>query len=257
MDRSVSRRGLVLSAGIVWGAAGPVWRVAGQEAMTPEGLIEMVGKRYREMEGVELEATVRTEVGLSDSTTKVRLGVRPGVRGNVIVYEAEVAALGGRMVQWTDGARLRTYESKGRKYFDGPAEGTARRSMADGLEKVAERYWRRFGKLTGEWATGKVVKEGEVKLGKEKVACWRVEVRAAEVVARDMQHRGQAMEELWVEKRSGIVLRSVMIWPGAGMVVRKQTDWGYVKPGAAPEEAVAFGRPAGAVDVSEPVMLGK
>ncbi|MBK7927902.1 MAG: hypothetical protein IPJ98_10545 [Bryobacterales bacterium] len=38
---------------------------------------------------------------------------------------------------------------------------------------------------------------------------------------------------------------------------RKQTDRGYGKPGAASEEAVAFGRPAGAVDVSEPVMLGR
>jgi len=129
--------------------------------------------------------------------------------------------------------------------------------MADGLEKVAERYWRRFGKLTGEWAASKSVKDGEVKLGKEKVACWRVEVRASEAVARDMRNAGQAMEELWVEKRSGIVLRSVVIWPGGGMVARKQTDWVYVKPGAASEEAVAFGRPAGAVDVSEPAMLGK
>jgi hypothetical protein len=202
------------------------------------------------MGGVELEAVTWSEAGSGSG----RMSVRLGVRGPVTLYEMVLDDLHAKLVVWTDGQRLRTYESKGRKYFDGPVgdAGSASRAFQEAAQKVAELYWSRFARLTAGAAVSKTIRDSQVKIKGQAFACRRLDVRSAEVL--DV---GDAVERLWIEKQSGLVMRSEVTSMGRGAPMTKRTEWTFVKPGPASEDAMAFARPANAVDVSEPVMVGK
>lgn len=122
------------------------------------------------------------------------------------------------------------------------------------LAKARFLYWERFAHLEDSETVSRQVKEARIKVGADTLECFRLEVKPAKD---QFEISTGAKETLWIEVRSGIVVRSDIQQIQGGMPISRSTLWSVVDPKLPSEEMVTLTKPLDSLDTDQPALPGK